>query len=102
MMYRWVATLVVLAMLAGHPAQAGAALDNREREIVAPTQSAIEKYRKAYACISCQFLGRQAATARAKIAGDDPLQLKISNLAPRIDASPAPYGGRYPRPDGLL
>ena len=49
-----------------------------------------------YACNSCDFQERKAATAQAKIVGDDPLQLRIVNLAPRIDASPAPYGGRYP------
>lgn len=48
------------------------------------------------ACNSVDFLGRKAATAQAKIVGDDPLHLKIINLPPRIEASPVPYEGRYP------
>ena len=49
-----------------------------------------------YACNSLDFLGRKAATAQARIEGDDPCQLRIVNLPPRVEASPAPYGGRYP------
>jgi len=59
-------------------------------------QTPFDDQHPAYACNSCDFLGRKAATAQAKIVGDDPLWLKIVNLAPRIEASPAPYGGRYP------
>jgi hypothetical protein len=51
-----------------------------------------------YACNSCDFTGlrnakfplRKAATAQAKIVGDDPLNLKVFNLPPRVEASPAP------------
>jgi hypothetical protein len=49
-----------------------------------------------YACNSLDYLGRKAATAQAKIVGDDPLALSLVNLTPRIEADPAPYGGRYP------
>ena len=49
-----------------------------------------------YACNSLDYLGRKAATAQAVIEGDDPFQLTITNLTPRIEASPLPYGGRYP------
>lgn len=49
-----------------------------------------------YPCNSLEYMGRAAATAQAKISGDDPLNLTIENLKPRIDASPLPYGGRYP------
>ena len=49
-----------------------------------------------YACNSLDWLGRKAATAQAKIVGDDPLNLNIINLTPRIEASPEPYEGRYP------
>lgn len=49
-----------------------------------------------YPCNSLDFMGRSAATAQAKISGNDPLNLTIENLKPRIEASPAPYGGRYP------
>jgi hypothetical protein len=50
----------------------------------------------AYACNSADYLGRKAATAQAKIVGDDPRRLKIVNLVPRVEGSPAPYQGRYP------
>jgi hypothetical protein len=50
----------------------------------------------AYACNSNDFKNHTAATAQAKIIGDDPLHLKVVNLAPRIEASPAPYEGCYP------
>ena len=50
----------------------------------------------AYACNSLDYLGRKAATAQATIEGDDPFSLRIVNLSPRIEASPVPYGGRYP------
>ncbi len=49
-----------------------------------------------YATNSLDFMGRRAATAQARIEGDDPMELAIYNLEPRIEASPAPYGGRYP------
>lgn len=49
-----------------------------------------------YACNSLDFMGRKAATAQAAIAGKDPLNLSVINLPPRQEASPAPYGGRYP------
>ena len=47
------------------------------------------------ACISANttIIGRKptmAATAQAKIVGDDPLNLKLFNLPPRVEASPAP------------
>jgi hypothetical protein len=49
-----------------------------------------------YACNSLDYLGRKAATAQAAIVGKDPLNLQVDNILPRIDASPGPYGGRYP------
>lgn len=49
-----------------------------------------------YPCNSLDFMGRKAATAQAKIKGKDPMNLTIENILPRIEASPAPYGGRYP------
>jgi|GEM_PF-4779213 len=49
-----------------------------------------------YPCNSLDFDGRKAATAQAKIIGNDPLNLEIVNLIPRIEADPSPYGGRYP------
>jgi hypothetical protein len=42
------------------------------------------------------YQGRKAATAQARITGADPLNLEVVNLKPRVEASPAPYGGRYP------
>jgi len=49
-----------------------------------------------YPCNSLDFMGRKAATGQAKIIGSDPLNLIIENLKPRVEASPSPYGGRYP------
>ena len=49
-----------------------------------------------YPCNSLDYRGRKAATAQARIEGDDPLALRIVNLKPRVEASPQPYGGRYP------
>lgn len=49
-----------------------------------------------YPCNSLDYRGRKAATAQARIEGDDPLALTILDLKPRVEASPAPYGGRYP------
>jgi len=49
-----------------------------------------------YACNSLDWQGRKAATAQARIEGDDPLALTVVNLPPRVEADPAPYGGRYP------
>lgn len=49
-----------------------------------------------YACNSLDYMGRKAATAQAKIAGNDPMHLKVINIKPRVEASPEPYGGRYP------
>ena len=48
-----------------------------------------------YACNSVDFMGRKAATAQARIEGDDPMELRIVNVGQRVDASPAPFGGRY-------
>jgi hypothetical protein len=39
--------------------------------------------------------GGKSGTANARIAGNDPLRLKLENLGVEY-ASPAPYGGRYP------
>ncbi len=49
-----------------------------------------------YPCNSLDWDGRKAATAQARIEGDDPLRLRVVNLKPRVEADPAPYGGRYP------
>ena len=49
-----------------------------------------------HASNSLDFMGRKASTAQARIVGSDPLDLSIEDLAPRIDADPSPYGGRYP------
>lgn len=49
-----------------------------------------------YACNSLDFMGRKAATAQAVIIGDNPLQLEIRNLPPRVEGDPMPYEGRYP------
>ncbi len=49
-----------------------------------------------YACHSCNIMGKKAATAQAKIVGDDPMDLQIVNIPPRIEGDPSPYGGRYP------
>jgi len=58
-----------------------------------------EPYRKdhpGYASFSLDYLGRKASTSQAAIAGSDPLNLQITNIMPSIEASPKPYGGRYP------
>jgi hypothetical protein len=47
-------------------------------------------------CNSLDWEGRKAATAQARIEGDDPMALRVLNLKPRVEADPAPYGGRYP------
>lgn len=51
-------------------------------------------------CYSCNSVngiaGRRAAAAQARIVGDDPMNLRVINLPPRIEADPAPYIGRYP------
>lgn len=50
-----------------------------------------------YACNSLDFLGRKGATAQARIEGNDPMNLKIFNLEPRIEANGLPrFRGRYP------
>ena len=49
-----------------------------------------------YPCNSLDWDGRRAATGQARIVGDDPLHLRVENLTPRVEADPAPYGGRYP------
>jgi len=49
-----------------------------------------------FACNSLDYMGRKAATAQARIIGDNPLDLTIENIPPRIEGSPLPYGGRYP------
>jgi len=46
--------------------------------------------------ISLDYRGRKAATAQARIEGDDPLALRIVNLKPRVEAIAPTYGGRYP------
>jgi hypothetical protein len=43
----------------------------------------------------CSSGGEKASTGHAKIEGEHPFQLKITNLGTQ-KASPAPYGGRYP------
>jgi len=50
-----------------------------------------------YACNSLDWLGRKGATAQAKIVGDDPMNLEIINLPPRIEGHGMPrFRGRYP------
>lgn len=50
-----------------------------------------------YPCNSLDWMGRKGATAQAKIVGDDPMNLEIINLEPRIEASGLPrFRGRYP------
>jgi hypothetical protein len=50
-----------------------------------------------HACNSLDYMGRKAATAQAKIVGDDPMNLQIIDLKPRIEASGEPrFRGRYP------
>ena len=51
-------------------------------------QAPFDETHPAYACNSGDFQGRKAATAQAKIVGDDPLQMKIINIEPRIEARP--------------
>ena len=67
----------------------------REGEFSKP--DAADYPKNCYSCNSVEGIaGRKAATAQAKIVGDDPLNLQVVNLTPRIDADPAPYIGRYP------
>lgn len=53
-----------------------------------------------YACYSLTYTNkgerRKPATGQARITGDDPMHLKIENILPRFEGSPAPYEGRYP------
>ncbi|HMO27207.1 MAG TPA: hypothetical protein PKB10_13170, partial [Tepidisphaeraceae bacterium] len=57
-----------------------------------------------HACNSLFFMGRNPATAQAKIVGDDPMNLTIVDLQPRVDGLPWPdmtdgvakFHGRYP------
>lgn len=67
----------------------------REGEFSTPDDP---KYPKnCYSCNSVNGIaGRSETTAQAKIIGDDPLDLSVINLLPRIEADPAPYIGRYP------
>ncbi len=55
-----------------------------------------DKVEEGYPCNSLDIFGRKAATAQGKIIGDDPMNLEVINLKPRIEASPKPYEGRYP------
>jgi hypothetical protein len=69
----------------------------REGEFAKPEDPKFPK--GCYPCNSGnnELAGRpKAATAQAKIVGDDPLNLQVINIAPRIEADPAPYIGRYP------
>ena len=69
----------------------------REGEFTKPEDPTFPK--RCYPCNSGanELAGRpKAATAQAKIVGDDPLNLQVINIAPRIEADPAPYIGRYP------
>jgi hypothetical protein len=45
--------------------------------------------------VGCSSAGKDARTGQAKIEGDDPLHLKITNLG-TVAGDPAPYEGRYP------
>lgn len=67
----------------------------REGEFVTPDDP---KYPKnCYSCNSVNGIaGRKAATGQAKIVGADPMNLRVVNILPRIEADPAPYIGRYP------
>jgi hypothetical protein len=47
------------------------------------------------ACNSLDFMGRRAATGQAAVLGADPMNLEVVPLG-RQEASPLPYGGRYP------
>ncbi len=49
-----------------------------------------------HACNSVNYLGRKASTAQAIISGNDPMDLTITDIGGSIEASPSPYGGRYP------
>jgi hypothetical protein len=40
-----------------------------------------------YACNSLDYRGRKAATAQAKIVGNDPLPLSVVNLGDTVDLS---------------
>ncbi len=62
----------------------------------AHTYEAFDGSHPGYACNSLDLMGRAAATAQARIKGTDPLDLRIDNLPPRVEASPEPFGGRYP------
>ena len=68
----------------------------REGEFTKPDDPKFPK--NCYPCNSGnnESAGRKAATAQAKIVGNDPLNLQVVNLPPRIEADPAPYIGRYP------
>jgi alpha-L-fucosidase len=69
----------------------------REGEFAKPEDPKFPK--DCYPCNSGnnELAGRpNAATGQAKIVGDDPMNLQVINLAPRIEADPAPYIGRYP------
>lgn len=61
-----------------------------------PDTRLFDDHHPGYVCNSLNWQGRKAATAQARLVGDDPLYLRIDNLTPRIEADPAPYGGRYP------
>ena len=45
--------------------------------------------------VGCSSAGKEARTGQAKIEGNDPLNLKITNLG-TVPGDPAPYEGRYP------
>jgi hypothetical protein len=50
-----------------------------------------------YPCNSLDWMGRKGATAQAKIVGDNPMDLDIINLEPRIETNGLPrFRGRYP------
>ena len=49
-----------------------------------------------FACNSVDYLGRKASTAQAAIAGNNPLDLTITNIHPAIEGNPSPFQGRYP------
>jgi hypothetical protein len=59
-------------------------------------QNPFDTSEPAYSCVSCDSRSLKAATAQAVIFGSDPLNLAIRNIAPRVEASPAPFVGRYP------
>ena len=68
----------------------------REGEFAKPDDPKFPK--NCYPCNSGnnELAGRKAATAQAKIVGSDPMDLRVINVAPRVEADPAPYIGRYP------